>query len=108
MQVALDLIALMASGATIHQLWARALGWPNCKIANGAESSPVRRVVMQGLFRSLTCVVALSLLFALDNAARANSGIQLPLNQYAPGSETATNVTNGNFEAGATGWTASG
>ena len=59
--------------------------------------------------RFIACAAgAVSPLILLAQSGLANSGIQLPLSQYAPGSETTTNVSNGNFEAGATGWTGSG
>src|SRR5947208_1071356 len=72
----------------------------------GSEQSFSRRVMMQRIFRSLTCAGAL-VVFAAQ-FAHANSGIQLPLNQYSAGSESTTLVSNGNFESGASGWTPSG
>src|SRR5262245_47302103 len=70
---------------------------------------PVGGFVMRCNFRSLACASGvLFVVLAGGVVARGNSGIQLPMNQYAPGSESATLVTNGNFESGATGWTSSG
>src|SRR5215510_6726144 len=48
-------------------------------------------------FRFAACAGFIAVLFA--SVAHANTGIQLPLNQYQSGTETTTLVPNGNFES---------
>jgi hypothetical protein len=62
-----------------------------------SASRPGRR----GLFLVL-CTVVSCVAFA-TSASRANSGTQLPLSQYQPGTESTTLVPNGNFETVASG-----